>query len=198
MSALLAPPPVKAATLVPRQQQTLTYEKINVTSLERLHKIAYKTFDETFAPHNPPEVMKAYMDKAFDYAQLANELNDYQNHFYLVKYGQAVIGYFKLTIQLDYQDIHIPTIIKNGHGIMLERFYLDSAYHGNGIAHQMMQECLDTAIRMDYDRIWLGVWEKNLRAQKFYKKWGFEQVGTHPFIMGEEIQTDHWLSRPIQ
>lgn len=193
MSVLL-----ESASAILNQAPRLAYEKIGIQHLETLRAIAFKTFEETFSPHNPPHIMKAYMDKAFDYGQLACELDHYQNHFYLAKQNDDVVGYFKLTTQLDYRNGHIPACIKNSHAIMLERFYLDSAHHGQGTAHRMMQECLDTANRLDYDVLWLGVWEKNYRARRFYEKWHFEPVGTHPFLMGDEVQTDLWLMRNLR
>jgi len=38
--------------------------------------------------------------------------------------------------------------------------------------------------------LWLGVWERNPRAQAFYKKSGFADVGSHTFFVGTDEQTD--------
>ena len=57
-----------------------------------------------------------------------------------------------------------------------------------------MQLAIDIATEGKFDWIWLGVWEFNPRAQKFYQKWGFEKFSEHAFYMGEEKQTD-WLMR---
>ena len=38
--------------------------------------------------------------------------------------------------------------------------------------------------------VWLGVWEDNEKAQRFYRRWGFEILGAHDFITGETKQTD--------
>ena len=38
--------------------------------------------------------------------------------------------------------------------------------------------------------VWLGVWEENVKAQRFYRRWGFEKVGSHEFTMGGTTQTD--------
>ena len=54
----------------------------------------------------------------------------------------------------------------------------------------MMEACLETAVARGYDVIWLGVWEQNLRALAFYRKYGFEVVGNHVFQFGTDAQTD--------
>ena len=38
--------------------------------------------------------------------------------------------------------------------------------------------------------VWLGVWEQNPRAIRFYEKNGFVPFDTHVFILGEDKQTD--------
>ena len=45
-----------------------------------------------------------------------------------------------------------------------------------------------------YEAVWLGVWENNFKAQKFYGKYGFVNSGhTHDFPIGETPQTDQWF-----
>ena len=59
---------------------------------------------------------------------------------------------------------------------------------------QLMNFALDFAMTNKYEVVWLGVWEHNNRAQKFYWKYGFEKSGhTHPFPIGNTPQTDLWL-----
>lgn len=49
---------------------------------------------------------------------------------------------------------------------------------------------LQTAIGSTIDYVWLGVWEKNIRAINFYKKNGFVAFGKHIFKLGDDEQTD--------
>ena len=44
---------------------------------------------------------------------------------------------------------------------------------------------------------WLGVWERNARAQAFYRKQGFAPVGTHTFVLGSDEQTDEIWVKPL-
>jgi ribosomal protein S18 acetylase RimI-like enzyme len=56
----------------------------------------------------------------------------------------------------------------------------------------LLQSCIDEARRTGHRTMWLGVWERNRRAQAFYRKWGFHTVGEHIFQLGSDAQTD-WL-----
>ena len=81
--------------------------------------------------------------------------------------------------------------------IELWRFYVDHAMHGLGVAGQLMAACIETARARDAATLWLGVWERNPRAIRFYEKWGFIDVGSHLFQMGTDPQTDRVMSRSV-
>jgi ribosomal protein S18 acetylase RimI-like enzyme len=42
--------------------------------------------------------------------------------------------------------------------------------------------------------IWLGVWEHNTAAIRFYERLGFEKFAMHPYYIGKDRQTD-WLMK---
>jgi ribosomal protein S18 acetylase RimI-like enzyme len=60
-----------------------------------------------------------------------------------------------------------------------------------------MEACVSAAQERGGRTLWLGTWEKNARAIRFYEKCGFTDVGTHPFVMGSEVQTDRVMVRGI-
>lgn len=60
-----------------------------------------------------------------------------------------------------------------------------------------MQACLNQAKSMAYDTLWLGVWEHNARALKFYQRWGFEAVGSHVFVVGSDEQNDLIMQKSL-
>jgi ribosomal protein S18 acetylase RimI-like enzyme len=61
----------------------------------------------------------------------------------------------------------------------------------------LMQACIDEARRRGHKTLWLGVWEHNPRAQAFYRKWNFVEIGTHVFHLGNDPQTDLLMQRTI-
>jgi ribosomal protein S18 acetylase RimI-like enzyme len=58
-----------------------------------------------------------------------------------------------------------------------------------------MRACLEEARKMGHATIWLGVWEKNERAIRFYDKWGFRKIGEKQFVLGRDVQTDFIMER---
>lgn len=72
----------------------------------------------------------------------------------------------------------------------LERIYVLSPYQGQGVGAKALNFVLQLAKRTNKTYVWLGVWEKNEAAIRFYEKWGFKKIGTHPYDIGNDRQTD--------
>ena len=54
-----------------------------------------------------------------------------------------------------------------------------------------MDKALTLAREQGKSYVWLGVWEKNEKAIRFYNKNGFYKISTHTFVIGDDAQTDY-------
>jgi ribosomal protein S18 acetylase RimI-like enzyme len=70
------------------------------------------------------------------------------------------------------------------------KLYLDPAYHGSGLADELMQSAFAILHAEGLRPIWLSTFSGNSRAIAFYKKWGFRIVGTQEFVVGTDRQKD--------
>ncbi len=86
-----------------------------------------------------------------------------------------------MTAQTDISDVK---------SLEIERFYIRKAFLRRGLGKQLMNFACSLAEQQGKEYIWLGVWENNSSALHFYKKMGFYQIGSHPFDMAGDIQTD--------
>ncbi len=163
-----------------------------MADVEMLIELAARTFYDAFASTNTPESMEAYMSKAFTMHQFSAELADPHATFLIAEVNATPVAFAKL------YDGEAPDCVGGFAAIEIERFYVDQQFHGQGIAHTLMQACLDYAAQSGHRTIFLGVWEHNPRAIAFYRKHGFEIAGSHIFQMGDEAQTDFWMAREIQ
>jgi GNAT superfamily N-acetyltransferase len=91
----------------------------------------------------------------------------------------------------------MPPEVTAPHTIELVRIYSTRPFIGQGVGAALMQAALRFAADHAFQTIWLGVWDRNLRNQAFYRKWGFEIVGVHPFLLGSDLQTDFIMQRPV-
>ena len=60
-----------------------------------------------------------------------------------------------------------------------------------------MRASLEAARDAGHRTLWLGVWERNVRAIAFYERWGFATVGEHLFRLGSNDQRDLIMARPV-
>jgi len=177
--------------------ESLKFCRAAESDADRVAAFARAIFTATFSERNAPENMAHYLNEALTNEKVFKELSDPANTFVFVEHNKTIIAYYKLTMAFDPKEPSIPVRVSDKNSIMLERFYVDFAWHGTIVAKHMMQHCLELADSLGKDCIWLGVWENNFRAQKFYQKWDFEIVGSHPFVMGSETQTDYWMARSL-
>lgn len=151
--------------------------------------LAERTFRETFARDNSAEDMNAYVAATFGSERQLAELSDPRVTVLVAESDDDMIGYAQLISgPPPSESIASPTV-------ELQRFYLDRKYHGTGTAQLLMREVLALASAANYASVWLGVWELNVRAIAFYRKFGFEDVGSHSFMLGSDAQTDRIMCR---
>ncbi len=161
----------------------LQFEKCTLNELERLQELSLTTFIKAFGDQNSPIDMDAYCQVAFSRDKLKNELKNENSIFYFVKSGEIVVGYFKLnTEKAQTEPIE--------DGLEIERIYLLSPYQGQGIGQLMFNKIFELARKMKKTHLWLGVWEKNYGAIRFYERNGFKVFGKHSFLLGKDLQMD--------
>ncbi len=157
---------------------------VTIAELQILIRISRSIFYTTFHALNTPENMKEYMDRAFNPQQLLSELNHPMSEFYFVKVDHQVAGYLKINREDAQSDVY------DTNSLEIERIYVDQHFQGKGLGAKLLEKAIERARYFQVRYIWLGVWEKNPAAQRFYERHGFRQFGSHGFRMGDEMQTD--------
>ena len=76
----------------------------------------------------------------------------------------------------------------------IQRIYVKKEYHGAGFGKEMFTFALDQAKSRGFEWAWLGVWERNFKAQDFYYSFGFERFSEHEYPTGDTVDID-WLLR---
>ena len=149
-----------------------------------LSELGAKTFYDTFARDNTPENISLNMKRSFSTEVQFNELSDPNIIFLIAELENGPVGYAKLKLDSKNESITGTNTIE------IERIYSLQEYIGKGIGKALMQAAIDEAKQRGCNSIWLGVWEKTPKAINFYKKWGFREVGSHIFTVGDDPQRD--------
>ena len=163
---------------------TIQVKPCTIADVQTLQAISRETFDDTFRAMNSPESMDAYLETAYALDKLEKELSNADSFFYFVYLNEELAGYLKLNIGEAQSD----EIIDNA--LEVERIYIRRAHQGAGLGKYLIQLSIDFAREKNKTNMWLGVWEKNEKAIRFYQGMGFVLHGAHPFYMGDEKQTD--------
>lgn len=171
----------------------LKIRQATIEDAKVLTDLAYTTFWDAFAHHpkNAPDDLNHYMRQAFNVEQTVSELVEPNNIFLIAEIDGEPAGYSKIVID------NIEPGITAERPIELSRLYSHQKHLGQGVGQSLMDACFERARSEDRDVMWLGVWEYNPRAQRFYEKNGFRVVGSHVFQLGEDPQTDLLMQREL-
>jgi diamine N-acetyltransferase len=166
--------------------------QISIHDLPDLQTIGRKTFAETFEAGNSEENLANYLAEGFSAEKLSAELENACSQFYFAETNGRVLGYLKVNTgeaQTENQD---PSALE------IERIYVLKEYHGKEVGQKLFQKALSIAHEQNAPYIWLGVWEKNPRAIRFYEKQGFVEFGEHIFQLGDDAQRDVLMKLTIK
>ena len=149
-----------------------------------LAAFAERTFVETFGSDNDPRDMEAFVERTYGVAQQTAELTDPGVTTLLAHRDGKLVAFAQIRRHVP------PPCVSDATSIELRRFYVDRPAQGTGVAQLLMAAVFDAARGAGARHVWLGVWERNLRAIAFYRKAGFTDVGSQPFVLGSDHQND--------
>ena len=156
-----------------------------------LAEVAARTFRDTFGAQNRDEDLAQHLARAYGERQQREEIADPNLVTLVADQDGALVAFAQLRPQAPAAPLDASQPIE------LWRFYLDTAWHGRGLAQKLIAAVLAEATAMTADAIWLGVWEHNPRAQAFYRQQGFSAFGAHTFVLDEDPQRDVLMARHL-
>lgn len=162
----------------------LSFNLCRLNQLKVLVKISKETFVAAFEKANNPQDFYSYVNKAFSEERLKKELLNPNMAFYFLYSNNTLVGYFKLN------EGDAQTEKLHHSSIELERIYVVPQFQGKHLGELMLNKAKDISKEKQMDFLWLGVWEKNRNAIRFYERHGFKHFGSHDFYLGSDKQTD--------
>jgi len=169
--------------------ENIEIRKVTLKDIGVLAQIGRQTFEETFSDTNSADNMAKYLEEGFAVAKLTEEVSDVASQFYFATLNGQVIGYLKLNTEKS------QTELLDAKALEIERIYVLGEYHGQKVGQLLYNKAMQVAEERKSPFVWLGVWEKNPRAKRFYEKNGFVAFDKHVFILGEDEQTDIMMKK---
>ena len=159
-----------------------------------LQALSVDTFCETFGHLYDPDDLRAYLGEAYSEAAFTALLDDPAHRFLLgeeeIDGATTVVGYVLAgPCDLEHEQV------RPGDG-EVKRLYLRRTHQGGGRGSALMTAAMQWLLAQGPRVLWLGVWENNFGAQRFYQRFGFEEVGDHVFLIGGHEDRDLVYRRP--
>lgn len=153
----------------------------------KLSAMAQRCFTDTFGSLYRASDLAAFLDRAFGADGLPSQLDDPAFKIRIGVQGDAIAGFAKIG----------PVDFPGDWGadaIELHQLYVLSQWQGDGVGPELMDWVTATARAGGYRQLVLSVYVDNIRAQRFYARYGFVEVGKYEFRVGDHIDDDRiWV-----
>jgi ribosomal protein S18 acetylase RimI-like enzyme len=164
--------------------------------LPELADVAARTFPLACPASVTPENIAAFIDENLSEARFRQYVADPDRLVLAAREDARMVGYLMLIRGVpDDDDVQRAVTLRPA--VELSKLYVLPGSHGAGVSAALMTTALQRATEMDAKCVWLGVNQRNLRAQRFYAKHGFIINGTKTFRLGAGIENDYVMVRPL-
>jgi ribosomal protein S18 acetylase RimI-like enzyme len=163
----------------------LSIRQADISDVKIICALGVTTFYEAYYEQDNSGDLASYVLESFNQAQIKNEFNDTNSTFFIAELNGKAVGYAKL------REDSAVDCLENENAVELHRIYVLERAKGKGVGGALLNRCFAAARAKGYETIWLGVWERNSAAIKFYERLGFVKVGEVLFPYGETIGTNY-------
>jgi ribosomal protein S18 acetylase RimI-like enzyme len=164
--------------------------------LPELADVAAVTFPLACPPSVTPENIAAFIEENLSASRFLDYLADPGRAVFVAREAGRIVGYVMLIRGVpDDDDVQQAVTLRPA--VELSKIYVLPDGHGAGVSAALMAAALQHATDLDAKCIWLGVNQRNERAQRFYTKHGFTINGTKTFRLGAGVENDYVMVRPL-
>jgi GNAT superfamily N-acetyltransferase len=156
---------------------------VDSVDIAELASVAALTFPLACPPSVSPDNVAAFIDANLSEARFAEYLADPGRRILTARHDDRIVGYAMLIRDPD-----------DGR-VELSKMYVSPDNHGSGVSTALMDASLAAAADWGAESVWLGVNQKNERAQRFYTKSGFAVTDTRTFQLGAHTEHDYVMTR---
>lgn len=175
-----------------KNRPNITIRPITANDLTTLRELAMQTFRETFGHHNSEEELQDYFNTAYSLDTLREELQNTESQHVFVLVDNVLAGYLKVNVGMAQTEQELPNAFE------VQRIYILRQFQGLGLGRYLFEYALSLATKTTCQWVWLGVWEHNKKAQRFYSHYGFERFSEHRFDVGGKVDCDFLLKCSVE
>lgn len=158
----------------------ITIRQATTKDVRLLSALATVTFFEAYFEQDDPHELADYLIDNFSSEAISVDVESSASTYFIAMRNGRAVGYAKLRDGEPHESV-------GENAIELQRFYLVERVWGSGVGRVLLDHCIAEARSLGKETLWLGVWEENARGLSFYRKHGFERVGTLTFPYGDTV-----------
>ena len=178
------------------RQLSLEVRPADATRLDELADVAARTVPLACPPSCTPDDVAAFIAGNLTPDRFADYLGDPDRTVFTAIEDDRILGYAMLIAGVP-DDPDVAAAVTARPAVELSKMYVLPDAHGAGASAALMSAALQHAASTAAASTWLGVNQKNVRAQRFYRKHGFEVTGTKTFRVGAHLEEDYVMVRPV-
>ncbi len=175
---------------------TISVTPADGADVAALAAIAAATFPLACPPSAAAEDVAAFIATHLSAQRFGDYLTDPDRIVFSATDSDRIVGYTMLIRGVG-TDPDIGRAVPHRPAVEVSKMYVLPSHHSTGAASALMRAVIDWARADGAAAAWLGVNENNARAQRFYRKHGFEVTGSRTFRLGGGTESDFVMLRSL-
>jgi len=156
-----------------------------------LCRLGAATFRETYTPISIAREVDDYADTHFAADKVEAWFRRPGARTLIASLDDMPVGYAHL------RSAKVPACVADRKAVELSRLYLLASAQGAGVGGALIAAAIDEIAALGGRTVWLGAYDRNVKALAFYARRGFVRVGTHAFEFGGQVHADPVFTRPV-
>lgn len=163
------------------------FRKADLSDWNKIKKIAHNTWPATFGNIISKEQIMYMLKMHYNKESLQKQIGEFGHHFLLAEEGKRPVGF--ISYEINY---------KSKPQLMIHKLYILPNMQGLGIGIKFLDLMSETALKNNNHQLCLKVYYKNIKAIRFYKKYGFVKSGIKTLNIGNGYKIcDHVMIKKI-
>ncbi|HTP12388.1 MAG TPA: GNAT family N-acetyltransferase [Bacteroidota bacterium] len=158
----------------------LVYRQWKESDLSAIHNLLLETWLDAYASFIPEADLMSYHHATYNIPALTALYREAGMNGFVAEADRALVGYVRTRVAKDENRFYVPSL------------YILPHFQGKGIGKTLMTMAVDEAVVKGFDRIWIGIMEKNKEGLDWYRRYGYQIVEEAPFTMGKTT-VNHYI-----
>lgn len=170
----------------------LTLRPAVPADLPALSALAVAAFVAKFGQLYRPEDLIPFLVETHSEAAWARALADPASRTLLALRGPVPVGWARLALAPAF-----PEHARGARPMELKQLYTAPNAQGGGIGSALMDAAMAEFAACGADEVQLSVWQHNPGAQRFYARYGFENIAEVTFRVGEQLDEEFLYAKML-